>query len=94
MTTAMVLPTASSSATYHLAPSRAAGMAVEESSPPVNAAPLPNPQFRIDPALSLVVIEFRDKGGEVSLSIPTTKELDAYRERPRADPSAGVDVSG
>ena len=93
MTTAMVLPPASSSATYHLAPSRAAGAPVEETAPVVASPPMPNPQLRIDPALSLVVIEFRDSGGEVALSIPTPKELQAYRDSPRPEPSAGVDVS-
>ena len=93
MTTASVLPTASSSAAYHLAPSRAAGAQVQEAAPPVASPPLPNPQLRIDPALSLVVIEFRDNGGEVALSIPSPKELQAYRDSPRPEPSAGVDVS-
>lgn len=95
MTTAMVLPTAAASAAaaYNPPPSRAAGSPAKEPPQPANSPPLPNPQLRIDPALSLVVIEFRDKGGEVALSIPTPKELEAYRDKPRAEPSAGVDVS-
>jgi hypothetical protein len=54
---------------------------------------MPNPRLRIDPALSLVVIEFRDSGGEVSLSIPTPKELDAYRDQPKVEPEPSLDVS-
>lgn len=39
---------------------------------------LPNPHLRLDPALGLVVIEFRDLRGQ-SRTIPTERELDAYR---------------
>jgi hypothetical protein len=59
------------------------------------APPMPNPRLRLDPSLSLVVIEFRDAGGEVSQSIPSPKELAAYRDQPRAEPGeapATVDV--
>ncbi len=93
MTSAMVQPAASSPATYRPAPPVNAGAPVVEPTPPVNLPPLPNPRLRIDPALSLVVIEFRDKGGEVELSIPTPKELQAYRDQPRPEPRAGVDVT-
>ncbi|MCK8786351.1 hypothetical protein M0638_18395 [Roseomonas sp. NAR14] len=44
------------------------------------AAPLrPNPSLRIDGALGLVVIEFRDWAGRITGSIPTSQELAAYR---------------
>ncbi|MCW3476510.1 hypothetical protein [Limobrevibacterium gyesilva] len=39
----------------------------------------PNPSLRIDPALGLVVIEFRDTDGRVANSIPTEHQLEAYR---------------
>lgn len=52
-----------------------------------NAEPvLPNPQLRLDAALGLVVIEFRDRGGEAR-TIPTERELDAYRLNGGAAPS-------
>jgi hypothetical protein len=40
---------------------------------------LPNPTIRMDPALGIVVLEFRDQRGSVR-SIPTERELDAYRQ--------------
>ena len=48
--------------------------------PPVRrASPIPNPQMRLDPALGLVVIEFRDTSGAVTTSIPSQRQLSAYR---------------
>jgi len=44
---------------------------------------LPNPQLRLDAALGLVVLEFRDRGGQ-SRTIPTERELDAYRSSARS----------
>ena len=43
------------------------------------APPCPNPSLRIDGALGLVVIEFHDRTGQVATSIPTARQLDAYR---------------
>jgi hypothetical protein len=43
------------------------------------AAPVPNPSLRIEPALNLVVLEFRDGTGEVARTIPSPREIDAYR---------------
>lgn len=50
-----------------------------------SAAPAPapqpaNPQLRIDPALNIVVLEFRGADGAVRHSLPTARELDAYRQ--------------
>lgn len=43
-------------------------------------APLrPNPSFRIDAALGLVVLQLRDAAGGASSTIPTTQQLEAYR---------------
>lgn len=39
----------------------------------------PNPSLRIEPTLGLVVFEVRDGGGEVTRSVPTERELRAYR---------------
>jgi len=38
-----------------------------------------NPRMRIDRDLGMVVIEFRDSAGRVSVSLPTEREMDAYR---------------
>jgi hypothetical protein len=35
--------------------------------------------MRIDRDLGMVVIEFRDSTGRVSVSLPTEREIDAYR---------------
>ncbi len=56
--------------------------------PPTRAAtPMPNPQLRLDAALGLVVIEFRDDSGAITTSIPSQRQLEAYRmwEQRRTD---------
>lgn len=48
----------------------------------------PNPSLRLDAALGIIVMEFRDKSGGVASTLPTERELQAYRSaasRPRAD---------
>ena len=40
----------------------------------------PNPSLRIDPALGIVIIEFHDQPGKVSSTIPTARQIDAYRQ--------------
>jgi hypothetical protein len=62
---------------------------------PPASPPVPNPRLRIEAALNLVVLEFRDGGGEVSLSIPSARELDAYRTGTEAEPqpAASLDVT-
>jgi hypothetical protein len=45
------------------------------------AAPmLPNPRLRIDAALNIVVLEFRDDGGAISRTLPSAQEIKAYRD--------------
>ena len=61
---------------------------------PASASPgtvMPNPSLRLDPALSMVVIEFRDDSGAVRTSIPSQQQLDAYRawERSNTGPPPG-----
>lgn len=55
---------------------------------------MPNPSLRLDPALSMVVIEFRDDSGAVRSSIPSQQQLDAYRAWERSNtgppPRAGT----
>lgn len=40
----------------------------------------PNPTLQLDAALGLVVIEFLSKTGAVTSSIPTQRELTAYKD--------------
>jgi hypothetical protein len=54
-----------------------------------DGAPMhPNPSQRLDPALGLVVIEFRDASGNVTDSIPTERQLQAYRLHQNASDAA------
>jgi len=55
---------------------RAAGAVPPSPSPEVGPA---NPRMRIDRDLGMVVIEFRDSVGRVSVSLPTPREIEAYR---------------
>ena len=55
---------------------RPTGAAPPAASPEVGPA---NPRMRIDRDLGMVVIEFRDSVGRVSMSLPTPRELEAYR---------------
>lgn len=43
----------------------------------------PNPALRMDPELGLVVLEFRNRQGDVATTFPTSRELDAYRRAVR-----------
>ena len=43
----------------------------------------PNPSMQIDPSLGIVVMEFRDRSGAVTSTLPTQRELDAYRSAQR-----------
>ncbi len=54
------------------------------------APSLPNPRLRLEPSLGLVVIEFRDAVSDVATSIPTRRELDAYRAHPPAESPTAV----
>lgn len=42
-----------------------------------------NPSLNFDPSTGLVIMEFRDKAGEVSSSIPSKRQIDAYRRGAR-----------
>ena len=59
-------------------PSSAVTAAPEETPQPQTPL-LPNPSFRIDAALGLVVMELHDASGKIASTIPTTQQLDAYR---------------
>ncbi len=43
------------------------------------APPVANPTLRLDAALGLVVIEFRNNSGAVTTSIPSERQLEAYQ---------------
>lgn len=52
-----------------------------ETAPAAPQAPmLPNPRLRIDAALNIVVLEFRDDAGEISRTLPSAQEIKAYRD--------------
>lgn len=42
-------------------------------------SPIANPSLRLDPALGLVVLEFRNDAGAVTSSIPSQRQLQAYQ---------------
>jgi hypothetical protein len=42
--------------------------------------PITNPTLRLDPALGLVVLEFRDNSGAITTSIPSQRQLAAYQK--------------
>src|SRR5262249_2872666 len=46
---------------------------------PPAASPVPNPSLRLNAALGLVVIEFRNDAGTVTSSIPSQRQLEAYQ---------------
>jgi hypothetical protein len=46
----------------------------------VSPSPIPNPTLRLDPALGLVVLEFRSDTGAVTTSIPSQRQLQAYHK--------------
>jgi hypothetical protein len=43
------------------------------------SSPSPNPELQLDPALGVVVIEFRNTAGTVTTSIPSQRQLEAYQ---------------
>ena len=54
--------------------------------PPTHTAPIAkpvplfvNPSFQFDPTVGLVVIEFHDDKGTLTNSIPSQRQLEAYR---------------
>jgi hypothetical protein len=74
-------------------PDRAAGSAPPPPSPELGP---PNPRLRMDRDLGIVVIEFRDASGQVSVSVPTQRELEAYRSAVvyGADLPSDISVNG
>jgi hypothetical protein len=67
------------------APAHAGGWTEEAAPPPPpgagapgGAPPVVNPSLHLDPALGLVVLEFRDEAGQVTGSIPSQRQIEAY----------------
>ena len=58
-----------------LAPSTSAGSETGHAATPVGRA---NPTLQFDPAVGIVVVQFRDDSGKVNLSIPSQQQLNAY----------------
>ena len=56
--------------------------------------PLLNPSLHVDLALNLVVLQFEDSKGNVTNSIPSEKQLKAYREQAAGPPSPGQHEAG
>ena len=53
----------------------------------------PNPTIHIDGELGLVVIEFRDTSGAIASTIPSERQLEAYRQWQQTH-SAAPDSAG
>ena len=70
---------------------RVAGSAPPAASPEVGPA---NPRMRLDRDLGMVVIEFRDSAGRVSVSLPTPREIEAYRASVKFGADVPPDVKG
>jgi hypothetical protein len=60
-----------------------------EATPTPATKPVPlfvNPSFQFDPTVGIVVIEFHDAKGAVSNSIPSQRQLAAYRNHQATPP--------
>jgi hypothetical protein len=53
-----------------------------------------NPRMRLDRDLGMVVIEFRDSAGRVSVSLPTPREIEAYRASLKFGADLPPDIKG
>ena len=73
--------------------SRATGQAVAAPALPAVTAPVtPNPRLRLDGSLGMVVLEFRGSGGEVANTIPSPREIAAYRAAAISDAPVPIGV--
>ncbi|MBR0683188.1 hypothetical protein GXW74_22050 [Roseomonas eburnea] len=77
------------------APQRAAGGERDAGAAPpapVPAPATPNPRLRLDGSLGMVVIEFRDAAGGVANTIPSPRQIAAYRAAVVTDAPVPVGV--
>jgi hypothetical protein len=73
---------------------RAAGPERDAGSAPPPAAPAtPNPRLRLDGSLGMVVIEFRDAVGDVANTIPSPRQIAAYRAAAVSDAPVPVGIA-
>jgi hypothetical protein len=75
---------------YHPAPT-------QTGNPTPAGPPPPSPTLRFDPAAGVLVIEFHNDAGEITNSIPTQQQLEAYRSHagsaaPPATPPAAANA--
>ncbi len=63
-------------------PAHPASAAAAPRATPTAAVPEPSPRMRLDPALGLVVLEFCDTQGRVVQTLPSARQLAAYRSDP------------
>jgi hypothetical protein len=77
------------------APVRAAGPDRDAGAPPPPPASpaTPNPRLRLDGSLGMVVIEFRDAVGDVANTIPSPRQIAAYRAAAKSDAPVPVGVA-
>lgn len=66
-------------------PPRATGAAPVARLPAAPAPVTPNPRLHLDAPLGIVVLEFRDSGGDVANTIPSPRQIAAYRAAAIAD---------
>lgn len=94
----MIRDIAATPRTGAIAPAPETALHRTDAAPADPAAPmLPNPRLRIDAALNIVVLEFRDDAGEISRSIPSAQEIKAYRDgtaEPGAETPPALDLKG
>lgn len=82
-----------SSAEPTRAASRGAGQAAAAPVLPAVIAPVtPNPRLRLDGSLGMVVLEFRGSAGEVANTIPSPREIAAYRAAAISDAPVPIGV--
>ena len=60
--------------------------------PAITAPAMPNPRLRLDGRLGMVVLEFRGTAGEVANSIPSPREIAAYRAAAISDAPVPIGV--
>lgn len=91
MPTDLVLRAVSTAEPGRAAP-RAAPQEPAPGLPAVATPATPNPRLRLDGSLGMVVLEFRDIGGEVANTIPSPRAIAAYRAAAISDAPVPVGV--
>lgn len=72
---------------------RTAAQEMPARAPSTAAAPAtPNPRLRLDGSLGMVVLEFRDTGGQVANTIPSPRAIAAYRAAAISDAPVPIGV--